>query len=256
MIPKTIHYCWFGRNPLPKSAQKCIASWRKFFPDYEIKEWNEDNFDVNAIPYTKEAYEVKKYAFVSDYARFKILYENGGIYFDTDVKVIKPFDEIISRGPFMGREAGAYLKNICNYQGEGLAVAPGLGLGVNPGHPIYKEFLDLYDNLSFRNEHGSLNIKTIVSYTSEILVKHGLGDDNQHPQNIEGIWIYPADVFCPMDHTRGCKVSITPNSVSIHLYDSSWNEHTAYSRIIRKIKKCIIRSLGNSIIDYIRNKLK
>ena len=97
MIPKTIHYCWFGRNQLPKSAIKCISSWRKFFPDYEIKEWNEDNFDVNSIPYTAEAYQVGKYAFVSDYARFWILYHYGGVYFDTDVEVIKPMDDIIEK---------------------------------------------------------------------------------------------------------------------------------------------------------------
>ena len=95
MIPKIIHYCWFGKKPLPKLALKCIASWKKFLPDYEIKEWNEDNFDVNQIPYTSEAYACKKYAFVSDYARFKIMYEYGGIYFDTDVEVIKPLDDII-----------------------------------------------------------------------------------------------------------------------------------------------------------------
>ncbi len=257
MIPRVIHYCWFGHNPLPKSARKCIDSWRKFFRDYEIKEWNEENFDVNVIPYTKDAYEAKKYAFVSDYARFWILYHHGGIYFDTDVKVIKPFDEIIARGAFMGREAGAYLRNICsNYQGEGLAVAPGLGLGVNPAHPLYKEFLDLYDNLSFKNKDGSLNTKTIVSYTSKILVKHGLGDDNNRLQNIEGIWIYPADVFCPMDHTCGCKVTITPNTVSIHQYDSSWNDHTALGIIYKKAKHIIIRVLGRTSLDYIRNIIK
>lgn len=131
MIPKIIHYCWFGGNPLPKSAERCIASWRKFLPDYEIKEWNENNYDVHKIQYIQEAYEAKKYAFVSDYARFDILYQYGGIYFDTDVEVLKPLEDIIARGPFMGREAGAYLRNICKgYEGDGLAVAPGLGLGV------------------------------------------------------------------------------------------------------------------------------
>ena len=119
MIPKIIHYCWFGRNPLPELAQKCIASWRKYLPDYEIKEWNEDNFDVNMIPYTAEAYKAKKYAFVSDYARFWILYKYGGLYFDTDVEVIKPMDDIIARGPFMGCE---------NEAGKGATK-----LGVNPG---------------------------------------------------------------------------------------------------------------------------
>ena len=143
MIPKIIHYCWFGRNPLPQSAIKCINSWKKFFPDYEIKEWNEDNFDVNIIPYTAEAYEAKKYAFVSDYARFWILYHHGGIYFDTDVEVIKPFDDILERGPFMGREQGAFIKNICgtSYNGNGFGVAPGLGIGATSGLELYKEFL-------------------------------------------------------------------------------------------------------------------
>ena len=122
MIPKIIHYCWFGRNPLPESALKCIASWRKFFPDYEIVEWNEDNFDVNTIPYTAQAYAAKKYAFVSDYARLKILYDHGGLYFDTDVEVIKPFDDILAGGAFMGCELTA---------AQGCAVNPGLGLGVS-----------------------------------------------------------------------------------------------------------------------------
>lgn len=112
MIPKIIHYCWFGRNPLPLLAVKCIESWKRYFPDYEIREWNEDNFNVNMIPYTREAYEAKKYAFVSDYARFYILYYYGGLYFDTDVEVIKPMNDIIERGAFMGcerAETGWYL---------------------------------------------------------------------------------------------------------------------------------------------------
>ena len=122
MIPKVIHYCWFGRNPLPKSALKCIDSWRKFFPDYEIKEWNEDNFDVNIIKYTQDAYNAKKYAFVSDYARIWILYNYGGVYFDTDVEVISPMTDIIEKGPFMGFE-------INNSTENKIAVNPGLGIG-------------------------------------------------------------------------------------------------------------------------------
>ena len=120
MIPKIIHYCWFGRNPLPELAQKCIASWKKYLPDYEIKEWNEDNFDVNIIPYTAEAYAMKKYAFVSDYARFWILYRYGGIYFDTDVEVIRPIDDIIAKGNFMGYETDPNPK-----RGDAGSVAPG-----------------------------------------------------------------------------------------------------------------------------------
>lgn len=104
MIPQTIHYCWFGNKPLSETAIKCISSWKKYFPNYTIKEWNENNFNINIIPYTKEAYKRGKWAFVSDYARFWILYNYGGIYFDTDVEVIKPFDIIIENGPFLGLE--------------------------------------------------------------------------------------------------------------------------------------------------------
>ena len=126
MIPKVIHYCWFGRNPLPPFAVKCIESWKKFLPGYEIKEWNEDNFDVNIIPYTQEAYEARKYAFVSDYARFYILYHHGGIYFDTDVEVIKSIDDIIERGAFMGCE------NEAKPGATALAVGPWPGLQSGP----------------------------------------------------------------------------------------------------------------------------
>ena len=151
MIPKKIHYCWFGRNPLPPLALKCIESWKRYLPDYEIKEWNEDNFDVNMIPYTKEAYEAKKYAFVSDYARYWILYQYGGLYFDTDVEIIKNMDDIIARGPFMGCENEANL--------GATSTELGLGLGCNPGLLFYKEMLDLYGTLHFVNPNGSYNQK-------------------------------------------------------------------------------------------------
>ncbi len=131
-IPKIIHYCWFGGNPLPQMAQRCIDSWKKYLPDYEIKQWDETNFDVNIIPYTRQAYEAKKYAFVSDYARFLILYQYGGLYFDTDVEVIKPLDDIVAKGPFMGCQ-DKYTPRGDVYS---LHVAPGLGLGVYAGHPI------------------------------------------------------------------------------------------------------------------------
>lgn len=252
MIPKVIHYCWFGHNPLPESALKCIDSWRKFFPDYEIKEWNEENFDVNVIPYTQQAYEAKKYAFVSDYARFWILYHHGGIYFDTDVQVIRAMDEIIARGPFMGREAGAYIKDICdadvlaqsNDADLGIGVNPGLGLGVAPGLGLYKEFLDLYAGLNFTEADGSLNMKTIVSYTTEILLRHGLNDNNDEPQEVGGVWVYPSDYFCPMDHTQANKVTITDRTVSIHLYDCSWINHKTLDYRLHLLKNWLARKLG------------
>ena len=242
MIPKVIHYCWFGRNPLPPLAVKCIESWRKFLPDYEIREWNEDNFDVNAIPYIREAYEARKYAFVSDYARFKILYEHGGLYFDTDVEVIRPLDDIIARGPFMG----------CERDAEGAtagAVAPGLGLGVNPGLGLYRELLDLYATLHFRNPDGSLNFKTVVQYTTELLCEHGL----QHTpeiQEVAGVWIYPKEYFNPIEHVN--EIKITPKTVSIHHYAGTWLPKT------QRLKKLVIRLLGSKIwgkLLYLRTKL-
>lgn len=231
-IPKVIHYCWFGGKPLPKSAQRCIASWRKFLPDYEIKEWNESNFDFNAIPYTREAYEEKKYAFVSDYARFKILYEHGGLYFDTDVEIIRPLDDIIERGPFMGCEQDAT-------GATAIAVAPGLGLGVNPGLELYKEILDLYATLYFKNADGTLNLKTVVLYTTEILAKHGLSNKTDI-QNIAGIWIYPKEYFNPIEMT-GRRLSLTANTHSIHHYAATWQSP------YRRMKKKIARLMGNKI---------
>ena len=269
MIPKVIHYCWFGRNPLPESAKKCIASWHKYLPDYEIKEWNEDNFDVNIIPYTQQAYEAKKYAFVSDYARFWILYHHGGVYFDTDVEVIRPMDDIIKKGPFMGREKGAYIKatgdNSVEVKGDaglgvapglGLGVNPGLGLGVNPGLGLYKELLNLYDSLKFKNEDGTLNTKTIVSYTTEILLNHGLNENNDEPQEVAGVWVYPPDVFCPMDHTQANKITITERTVSIHLYDCSWINHNTLGYKLHLAKIMFARHLGVEFVNICANLIR
>lgn len=242
MIPKTIHYCWFGRNPLPTMAQRCIESWKKYLPDYEIKEWNEDNFDINIIPYTKEAYESKKYAFVSDYARFWILYHYGGLYFDTDVEVINNMNNIIEKGPFMGFEQPSeHIKK--SFADQGYEVAPGLGLGVNPGLGLYKELLDYYATLHFLNANGTPNPVTIVKHTTDILVKKGLKPNNKL-QFIDGVWVYPWDVFCPQSYYTK-KTYISKDTVSIHLYSDSWN--TSY----KKFKKHIIRLTGPFLTNII-----
>lgn len=212
MIPKVIHYCWFGRNPLPPLAIKCIESWKKYLPDYEIKEWNEENFDVNIIPYTKEAYSVKKYAFVSDYARFWILYNYGGVYFDTDVEVIKPMDDIINNGAFMG----------CEYQLTP-CVNPGLGLGAERGFEFGKEFLELYSKLQFIKSDGSLNLKTIVSYTTELLLSGGFINTNEI-QDIKGLKIYPYEYFSPIN-TTSHRLHLTENTRTIHRYMASWQDN-------------------------------
>lgn len=227
MIPRIIHYCWFGKNPLPESARKCIASWKKYLPDYEIKEWNEDNFDVNIIPYTAEAYRVKKYAFVSDYARFWILYKYGGLYFDTDVEVIKNMDDIIAKGPFMGCENEA---NPGATPTE-LGVNPGLGLGVNPGLGLYAEILQKYSSLHFIDEKGLFNLKTVVEYTTEQLCVHGLRNI-AGIQVVAGIWIYPRCYFNPKDYETG-QISITEDTYSIHHFAASW--HPWYATLEKKL---------------------
>ena len=241
MIPKIIHYCWFGRNPLPESAVKCINSWKKFFPDYEIKEWNEDNFDVNIIPYTQEAYEAKKYAFVSDYARMWILYHYGGLYFDTDVEVIKSMDDIVARGSFMGIEVEAK-------RGEYPLVAPGLGLGAEPKMELYKDILDYYAPLHFLSEDGSLNQVTVVKHVTNVLAENGLKQTNEL-QDVAGVWIYPREYFNPLDDNTG-KLVITENTRSIHWYTKTWlkKQNPIRTWIVRRIH----RYFGNDSLGWLK----
>lgn len=239
MIPKIIHYCWFGRKPLPKLALKCIASWKKFLPDYEIKEWNEDNFDVNSIPYIAQAYKHKKYAFVSDYARFKVLYEQGGIYFDTDVEVIKSIDDVLAKGAFFGLEQDMT---------ENFACAPGLGFACNPGLGLLREMLEFYKNIDFEQSDGSLNQKTIVEYFSEMLLKKGLQPISGIIE-FEGVFIYPPDYFCPKPSEFG-KIQITENTRTIHHYAASWIGPK------QRLANFMIRIFGKRLVMKLYNLIK
>jgi len=285
MIPKIIHYCWFGRNPLPESAQKCIASWRKYLPDYEIWQWKEkdnlnhpdlnpnlnpnvndnlnDNlngsgsgdvlfdkvlgFDVNIIPYTKQAYEAKKYAFVSDYARYWILYRYGGLYFDTDVEVIKPLDDIIEKGAFMGIE-------VPSKDGSLPLVAPGLGLGVEAGHEFYRQMLMMYNSLQFVREDGKLDQTTIVSYNTMLLGELGLRATND-VQVVAGITIYPADYFNPLDDLTG-KLVITVNTRSIHWYMKSWQQTSGARQWLSRLSHRLFGLRLHQLKMKINNSLK
>lgn len=239
-IPKTVHYCWFGRSPMPKLAHKCLASWKKFCPGYEIREWNEDNFDVQCCDYVKEAYSAKKFAFVSDYARYAILHKYGGLYFDTDVELISPIDMIVARGAFMGCETDgcdiSQQPHSPNAAGN-IAVNPGLGIGSLPGHPFYRQILDFYSRQHFILQDGTYNTKTIVKYTTELLMQLGLKNVNEL-QCIDGIWIYPKEYFCPLNDSTG-KMDKTANTVSIHWYSKSWidKKDVLRSRITRPIHR-------------------
>lgn len=244
MIPKVIHYCWFGRNPLPPMAKRCIDSWKRYLPDYEIKEWNEDNFDIEIAPYTREAYAAKKYAFVSDYARFWILYHYGGVYFDTDVEIIRPMDELIQRGAFMGCESEYIEPSMTDGTStRNLNVAPGLGLGARPNMEVYGRILEVYNNLHFLNEDNTLNLKTVVAYTTEILSDYGLKYVDGIQQCGE-ITIYPKEYFCPKNY-QTFEMNITPNTYTIHHYDGSWL--SPYDRF----KKCIRRIFGKRLINFV-----
>lgn len=236
---KIIHYCWFGNNPLPSSAENYIKSWKKFFPEYEIKRWDESNFDIKIIPYTYEAYMQKKYAFVSDYARFWILYHYGGLYFDTDVKVIKGMQDIIDQGAFMGRE----LTFEEALEEKVIGVAPGLGIGSNPYHPFYKEILDHYSKLHFVLEDGSLNQTTVVEYITDLLVRKGLRNIKEI-QRVSDIVIYPSDFFCPISPLT-LKMIITPNTRTIHYFAGSWipkNRRVIlrFTKKFPKISRCLL----------------
>ena len=216
VIPKVIHYCWFGGNPLPELALKCIASWKKFLPDYEIKEWNERNFDVYQAPYIAEAYRLKKYAHVSDYARFWILYHYGGIYFDTDVEVIRPLDDLLAKGSFVGFECqeGTPLDN------PNGNLNPGLGVAVPPKHPFFRMMLDFYNHHHFAKWNGR-NSGNITHKVTQFI-------DYDHKETLEGgivrvsdLLVYPIEYFCPLNYYTGEK-NITENTRTIHHYMASW----------------------------------
>lgn len=227
MLPKVIHYCWFGRNPLPESALRCIESWRKYLPEHEIIEWNEDNFDVNSIPYTAEAYSAGKYAFVSDYVRFWALYRYGGLYFDVDVELLGNIDDIISKGNFMAYECG-------------MSVAPGLGLGLEAGNTFAGHLLEEYRTMHFIVDGRMMMYRTVVNIVTDRLRAEGIRNVSEGIDRAAGIDIYYPEYFSPLDHRTGI-LTITANTRAIHHYDASWKSP------VQKLKDRIIRILGADV---------
>lgn len=224
-IPKIIHYCWIGGKPIPEHNRKIMESWKKFCPDYEIKEWNESNYDFTKNRYMREAFENKQWAFAPDYARLDIIYEYGGIYLDTDVELVKPLDDLLNLKGFMGIENE-------KVAGGQKSCAPGLGFGAIPKLSIIKELRDYYDQFNFVKEDGTLNQKAGPAYQTEYLLKKGLVLDNSF-QEIAGLTIFPAEYFAPKDYYSG-KINLTENTYSIHHFDASWVNSGA--GLIRKDK--------------------
>ena len=243
MIPKTIHYCWFGGSPLPPLAVKCIDSWRTYLPDYEIRRWDESSFDVNALPYTRDAYQAGKYAFVSDYARFRILYEQGGLYFDTDVEVIRPLDDILEKGPFMAFELDGE---------DRMAVNPGLGLAAEPGMELYREILERYESMSFFAPDGTRNPYTMIPMVTELLEREGL-TGRGGIEEAAGVRVYPSSWFNPFDDATG-RLKKTADTRAIHWYAKSWCPPEP--RGTKFLKRMVRRILGTGTVSALGDKLK
>ena len=234
MIPKKIHYCWFGGNPLDETSRKCISSWGKYFPDYEIIQWNEDNFDISQIEFMQKAYDEKKWAFVSDVARLLIIYEHGGFYFDTDVEVIRTFDDILEQSPdgYL-----AYEKLNC--------VSTGLGFGMPPKHPLLEELIELYRDLDFDTYKNRLSEIACPILTTTLLQRQGYVPEDRM-QRIRGLDVYPSEYFSPIDYETG-KMLKTGRTHSIHWYNASWNDvqEKKYRHLEQKCMQFLGKRLGS-----------
>jgi hypothetical protein len=229
MIAKTIHYCWFGRGEKSELTIKCINSWKKYCPDFVIKEWNEDNFDINSNEYVMEAYKAKKWAFVTDYVRLYVLYNYGGIYMDTDVEVIKPLDNFLNNHAFSGFESSKEIPT-------GIMAA-------EKGNKWIKDLLDEYKNLHFLKKDGSYNTVTnVIRITNLSVKKYDLVPESSL-QHLKGnvATMYPFDYFCTKSALTG-EINITKNTHTIHHFSGSWLSEDEKKR--REFKEQYIKKFG------------
>ena len=227
MIPKIIHYCWFGRGEKPELAKKCIASWRKSCPDFEIREWNEGNCDYLSIPFMAEAYAAKKYAFVSDVMRLIVLEQYGGVYFDTDVEVVRDISPLLDDEGFIGFENDQFVNS-------------GQVMAAKAHHPVIQEMIEEYKKLHFTNADGTATPVGCPRLNTDVMEQFGL-IRNGREQVVAGIHVYPADYFNPVDSTTG-KLTKTENTYSIHWYSMSWlpkrvQMKAKMGRILRRVLK-------------------
>lgn len=236
-IPKIIHYFWFGKKEKPEIFYKCLESWKKYCPDYEIKEWNEENFNININKYTKEAYQNGKFAFVSDYARFYILYNYGGIYVDIDVEFLKNLDTLLGENVFMGFED----------RGQ---VAPGLITGARKKEKIIKELLDIYDNFENFPQYDHNICKIVTKYLKET---RKLETETEEIQHLDGITIYPFDYFCACNLITK-EICVSSKTYSVHHYNASWLPTSV--KIKNKIRKIVYNTIGRDKYDRLKKILK
>ena len=238
MIPKVIHYCWFGNGNKNDLMLNCIASWKKYCPDYQIIEWNESNYDVFSHSFTKDAYEARKWAFVSDYARLDILNRYGGIYLDTDVELISSLDPFLQYDFYAGFENDEF-------------VAFGLGFGSVAGHPLLKNIMDCYDQISFPDNDFDRRMISCPKIQTKALKEYGLICNNQN-QVISNCHIFSSEYFCPMSFQTG-KTVLTKNTVSIHHFDMSWFPDNDKALRLREWRfvKVLGPSLGKKVFSVV-----
>jgi len=249
VIPRVVHYCWFGRNPKPTLAEKCIQSWKKYCPDYDIIEWNEDNFDLSACPlYVRQAYEAKKWAFVTDYVRLKVVYDHGGIYMDTDVELKKSLEPLLGHRAYFGFE-------------DGVHIATGLGFGAEKGNPVVYCMLKDYDNAVFCQPDGTVEYVTCPARNTAS-VSHLLGEDydGSHIVMTSDAVIYPTEYFCPLNWKTKI-LAMTENTYSVHWYDASWlredqdilNEYLSFRG---KLEGLLGKRVGNFLARTIYKRIR
>lgn len=239
MIPKVIHYCWFGEAKKPRMAKKCIRSWKKYCPDYQIIEWNETNYDISAAPlFVQQAIEAKKWAFAVDYIRYDVVYKYGGIYFDTDVQVLKKLDFLLKDKAFFGMQ----FNNV---------VASGLGFGSEAGAPILRDLMNSYLDAPFFLPDGKYDTTPCPKRDKPVFEKYGysLGGTEQIIDG--GIHIYPKDYFCPLSW-KNRKMRKTANTVSVHWFAASWYTKAQRKEYILKIRRDKRDSFNRSSKDCVK----
>ncbi|MCQ2137446.1 MAG: polysaccharide biosynthesis protein [Bacteroidales bacterium] len=258
MIPKVIHYCWLSRDPLPPEARECIKSWEKYLPDFTVKLWNTDNFDIDSVPFVKEAVAARKWAFACDYIRCYALYTEGGIYFDSDVLVRKNMDFVLQNRAFSAIESYPQLLEEIEKEGlidengdkrdpqsciHGLQIQAAI-LGSEKGHPFFKDCLDYYNSIHFDAGADGIPREGIISpiIMAGIAERYGFKYLNKEQQLAEGFKLYSADLFCPQPWM------MRPEAVAVHCCNASWRKTlTPWQRLINSIKtrsKLFLNSIG------------